>query len=73
MLYLDYNYFNNTILSYASGITSLKKLYLRSNALNGSIHIQGKSKGVKIKFLSIFKVNASRLNVTLLVFLHTNE
>ncbi|GMY35743.1 receptor-like protein 15 [Fagus crenata] len=41
VLYLDYNFFNNSILSSVSGITSLKKLYLRGNALNGSIHIQG--------------------------------
>ena len=41
VLYLDFNHFNNSILSFASGIPSLKKLYLTENALNGSIHIQG--------------------------------
>ena len=40
-LHLDDNSFDNSIFSYASGIPSLKKLYLRRNALNGSIHIQG--------------------------------
>ena len=43
MLHLEYNYFNNNILSSLSGIASLKELYLEGNDFNGSI--QGKPFG----------------------------
>ncbi|KAK9175500.1 hypothetical protein WN944_027507 [Citrus x changshan-huyou] len=40
-LHLDYNCFNNSIFSSLGGLSSLKRLSLASNELNGSIDIEG--------------------------------
>ncbi|KAK9185586.1 hypothetical protein WN943_025942 [Citrus x changshan-huyou] len=41
VLFLDNNYFNNSIFSSLGGLSSLKRLSLASNELNGSIDIKG--------------------------------
>ncbi|CAK9153156.1 unnamed protein product [Ilex paraguariensis] len=40
VLRLDSNYFNNSILSSLGLVSSLQRLYIRHNYLNGSIHLQ---------------------------------
>ncbi|CAK9153157.1 unnamed protein product [Ilex paraguariensis] len=40
VLRLDYNYFNNSILSSLGLLSSLQRLYISVNYLNGSIHLQ---------------------------------
>ncbi|GAY65274.1 hypothetical protein CUMW_239870 [Citrus unshiu] len=40
-LFLDNNYFNNSIFSSLGGLSSLKRLSLAGNELNGSIDIEG--------------------------------
>ncbi|CAK9184898.1 unnamed protein product [Ilex paraguariensis] len=40
VLWLDGNYYNNTILSSLGVLPSLKNLYLRGNSLKGSVHLQ---------------------------------
>ncbi|KAL3567144.1 hypothetical protein D5086_032559, partial [Populus alba] len=40
ILYLDYNSFNNSILSFVEGLPSLKSLYLDYNRLEGLIDLK---------------------------------
>ncbi|KAM3734110.1 hypothetical protein ACB098_11G190000 [Castanea mollissima] len=53
VLHLEYNNFNDSILSSLSGIASLKELYLGYNNLNGSIPIQDSNILTKLQLLDL--------------------
>uniref|UniRef100_A0A7N2RF72 Uncharacterized protein n=1 Tax=Quercus lobata TaxID=97700 RepID=A0A7N2RF72_QUELO len=66
VLHLDYNNFNNSVLSSLSRIPSLKELYLGSNNFNGSIPFQGFESLSLLSKLEVLHMDANDFNNSIL-------
>nr|POE85713.1 putative inactive leucine-rich repeat receptor kinase xiao [Quercus suber] len=66
VLHLEYNNFNDSILSSLSGIASLKELYLGYNNLNGSIPIQGFERFSLLSKLEVLHLDDNNFNHSIL-------